>query len=766
MMPLFWTAAAFVTGILLGKTLPVPFWVWAGLAVLAFGVLLISTKKAWYQRLLVKVRPLIAVSPFLLLFFIGLGGLRFDLGIPHWRQNNLAWYNDRGTFGLVAVVDRSPDVREDAVYLHFSARELYDPSSMTFIRVTGSALARLPKTAVWQLGDVLRMNAVPKTPSDNADFSYRDYLEHQGIYTILYYPTSLQRVGTGQAGVLAQLFEPVRILAAKTIYQIYPQPESGLLEGILLGNDNNLPAATGQAYQDTGTAHIIAISGFNMAILAAIFSALFAKLTNRYWSLPLTAGVLTVYALFVGGSPSVVRAAIMAVVTFGGHLIGRKNNGLNALGLSAGVMCLLNPQLPWDVSFQLSFMATLGLVLFAGPLQEGLKIFLSKHFSEAAAARLSGPISEYFLFTLAAQITTLPVILLQFKRFSLTALLANPLALPVQPAVMVGGMSATLLGMAWLPAGQCAALLTWPLLAYSNWIVTVLDRIRGGTMTITNEIAIRLSILVVLLLLLFILRKNIFKWIKQFRRVYLLLPLALLAFALGSSALRGPDGTLHLRLVRSGDETALFLKSPTGTTLLVDPSSESNSLAAEISPLLSPWQFHLDEILATEAQSAQNINGLNERLPVRQVILAPSAYLSAQGETPATLSENIPLKKLGAEESIQIEPDLALVPLASDLHHSALLIRHGQVKILIPNGVDPTLLASFKATELASLSILILNETDTENLPADMWQNYGAQTILWNSAAISPDPAWKGLDEFTSIEVISNGIGVALKTLR
>jgi competence protein ComEC len=93
-----------------------------------------------------------------------------------------------------------------------------------------------------------------------------------------------------------------------------------LTAGNLLGNDNDLPAATKQAYQNTGTAHIIAISGFNMAILATLFLALFTQILNRYWAAILSALVLTLYTLFVEGSPSVVRAAIMAIMAFFGIL--------------------------------------------------------------------------------------------------------------------------------------------------------------------------------------------------------------------------------------------------------------------------------------------------------------------------------------------------------------------------------------------------------------------------------------------------------------
>jgi competence protein ComEC len=317
--------------------------------------------------------------------------------------------------------------------------------------------------------------------------------------------------------------------------------------------------------------------------------------------------VLFIYAIFVGGSPSVIRAAIMAVIAFGGQLIGRKNTGLNALGLTAGVMCLLQPQLPWDVSFQLSFAATLGLVLFADPLQKWLINLLSEHYSEKTAARVANPISEYFLFTLAAQITTLPVIMLQFKQFSLISLLANPLVLPVQPVVMIGGMAVTMLGMMWLPLGRITAILVWPFVAYSNWMVSLLSRIRGGSMTLSIETAVAFSLLLLLMLMIFILRKEIAHFVKNIRWVYLAGILLMAVIVLGTILWRSPDGILHIQLTRTAKETTTFIKSPSGTSLLIDPSSESNLQSAFISSQASPWYFHLDDVLVTDLKSQNDL---------------------------------------------------------------------------------------------------------------------------------------------------------------
>jgi competence protein ComEC len=227
-----------------------------------------------------------------------------------------------------------------------------------------------------------------------------------------------------------------------------------LLAGILLGVENGIPQRVQQAFQDTGTAHIIAISGFNISIISALFASLFILLLGkrrRWLAAGLSLVVIAFYAVLVGAGASVVRAAIMGGLTLFAVQLGRRQDGLNSLAFVAALMVLFNPILLWDVGFQLSFMATLGLVLYAGPLSQAFTRLASARLPQATVERLTHPVGEYFLFTLAALLTTLPVTVYHFQRLSLSSLVANPLVLPAQPPVMVLGGLAVLLGLIFQP---------------------------------------------------------------------------------------------------------------------------------------------------------------------------------------------------------------------------------------------------------------------------------------------------------------------------
>jgi competence protein ComEC len=163
---------------------------------------------------------------------------------------------------------------------------------------------------------------------------------------------------------------------------------------------------------------------------------------------------IAIYTVLVGASASVVRPALMAGLAALAQRLGRQGDALAGLGAAAVAMTAANPYTLWDVGFQLSFGATLGLVLYADPVKTAFVRSVSRWTTSERAAQLAGPFGEYALFTLAAQVTTLPLTAAYFHRLSLVSWIANPLVLPAQPAVMILGGLTALTGSIWLPLGR------------------------------------------------------------------------------------------------------------------------------------------------------------------------------------------------------------------------------------------------------------------------------------------------------------------------
>ena len=222
------------------------------------------------------------------------------------------------------------------------------------------------------------------------------------------------------------------------------------------------------------------IFGFSIAIIAGLFAAMANRLFGPQRGAVVAILGIAAYTVLVGAGASVVRAAVMGSLALVAQRIGRRALGLNTLSAAIMAMTLLNPLTLWDVGFQLSAAATLGLVLYAEPFEAAFKNLAARFAAPENAARLTAYVGEFFLLTLAAQITTLPLIAYYFKRLSFVSFVANVLIVPAQPAVMVMGGLALIVGLIWLPLGKIIAWAAWPFTAYTIAFVELFAKVPGA----------------------------------------------------------------------------------------------------------------------------------------------------------------------------------------------------------------------------------------------------------------------------------------------
>ena len=767
-MPLLWVSAAFLAGLCLPLWFSVHWAVWAGLA----GIFLAGSflekrlqKPAW----LPAFRRFSRVTISLLLAALFAGAARYQLQQPVFNETDLAYYNDM-EMELVGQVSDYPDVRDTAVQLTLEVSEIRLNGSTEPIPVDGSILARLPFSTEWQYGDVVRLEGELTTPSEEEEFSYRDYLETRGIYSTMYYPyASLVEHQTGKP-VLKAIYR-LRENANQTIQQILPQPEAGLLSGILLGLEHDIPADLDGAFQKTGTTHIIAISGFNIAILSGLFFSGASRLLPRFWAPLVSILAIALYAVMVGAQASVVRAAIMGGMALIGRQLGRQGAGVNSLSFTGAVMCLFNPFLIRDVGFQLSFMATLGLVLYAEPIHDKLQAWLENHFPQQTAHKIADLGSDYLLFTMAAQLTTLPLIVYHFGRFSFSSILANLLILPVQPLVMELGGVALISGMIWQPLGKALGWLIWPLPAYTNRMVSWLAAIPGGSIELGSTSQ---WLLVIFYLLLFglTLDTGLRKYypglpdlIKKIRPSVVLVILMLLCAALWRSVASLPDGKLHIHVLNVPDGPAVLMQSPGGQTALINGGSSASRLSSELGQRVSLFNRQLDAVLVTDRKS-KPLAGLPisiERFPARMVLWNTDAAALRNGKQLAEtlVQQNVKPAWLETAQILDMGDGASLRVLQHDASGTALMVEWNHFLILIPGGVSPKILETSGEANLSAVDAILLAEEDLKETGAAEWENFQSVLIIWcgaeNPQVTANDPHWIHLDEHSYIEVISDG---------
>ncbi len=677
-MPLLWLSAAFLSGLALGAWAGLPRILWAGLALTAATLALLETRPL-AARWVLRRKRFIPLPLGWLAAFLFLGALRYPLPPAAPIPADLAWTNDRGVAALTGVVVSPPERSGQSV--GFVVRvEAVDGRA-----VSGLARVRAVGSVDLQYGDRIRLTGAPRTPPADGDFSYRDYLAQRGIYTLLNNPRIEPE--TGGRGTLLRAVYALRERAVAGLKAALPMPESALLSGILLGLDGDIPAGVERAFQDTGTAHIIAISGFNIAIVAGLFFSLFRRLLSRWWALLLAVLALAFYTVLVGGAPPVTRAALMGSIGLLGNQLGRRSSGANALTFTAALMAAFNPHLPWDVGFQLSFCATLGLVLFGDSLQRGLNGWLEQRLPPAWAARLAGPLGEYFLLTLAAQFMTLPIIVLHFERLSFSSLLANPLVLPAQPALMITGGLAVLVGLVLPIAGQALAVLAWPLAAYTIRVVEALAALPGGAVDMTGLNPLWVAAFYALVLLAWRFRARLARY--RLRPVLALTALLLLCGVAWRVAADLPDGRLHLRTLDGGSQPALLVQTPGGRRVLI---AAGGAWAERAEPLARELPFgdaRLDALVLPPGE-ASSLQGLPDglRLPEKVFVVPPAA----QGGAADSLAEWLRQGDVTAQDwlpgaALQLDDGVRLTLLAANDEGAAILLEWGDLRVLLPGGL-------------------------------------------------------------------------------
>ena len=253
--------------------------------------------------------------------------------------------------------------------------------------------------------------------------------------------------------------ELLRRGAALALTRVLPEPEAGLAAGILIGLRDLVDRDLAAAFTTAGVSHVVAISGWNIAIVAAAIGAMTGRLGRRRRSV-VTIVAIVLYVAFAGASASVVRAALMAGVVLLARESGRAGRATAALAWAATILLVSDPALIGDAGFQLSSLATAGLIAWATPLTEWL--------GRLGGGRVPGWLAESLGVSLAAQAATLPIILVSFGRLAVLSPLVNLLVVPlVAPAMAVGVLA--LAGGVAVVAGAPPVLGT--VVAAPGWVV-------------------------------------------------------------------------------------------------------------------------------------------------------------------------------------------------------------------------------------------------------------------------------------------------------
>ena len=736
-MPLLWLSLFFLSGILLAACVHLPAGFWAG--VTGFGLLswmILRRLPMRKLRRLASVDGALKLPPILLLAALGAGALRYQLSRPAFGPEDLAFYHGGGEVELTATVSQSPEPRDTVTLLRLQAESIRQAGQTRPLKVRGALLAMLPPGQAWHYGDRLILRGTLTLPPESESFSYRDFLARQGIFSYMAYPR-VQWVESGAGNPLLAVIDALRQRAHRVVEALFPPPEAPLLDGILLGLDKGLPPAIEDAFRRTGTSHIIAISGFNMAVLAGLFAGLFGRVFSRWWATLIALAAMALYTLLVGGGTAVVRAAIMSSLSLLAVQIGRRSSGLNSLLLAAGVMCFFNPDLPWDVSFQLSFAATLGLVVYAARLEGFFRRRVERWLPLAVAGPVTALIAENILFTLAAQAFTLPIIFYHFGRISLIAPLANFFVLPAQSSLMIFSGLAVLAGLVFIPLGRLLAAPGWALASYTLHMVSWLGANPGVELVAGPG---RLGWTLAMYAVLFLCLKIHPAWLKS--HLPRLAPATALVLAAGLAGLlwrqvlASGDGTLHVVAFQFEGKIPILIRTPAGRAVLINGSERASQLSAALGRWLPPLNRSIDAFILNEPSSSA-LKALPEtlrRFPPQRAFLGAALPENTAGRTlrEALIGRQLEMLPLQSGDTLDLGQGVRLQAQACNAQGCALFLEWDRFALLFPGGKAPEELPDQR------VRVVLLTPADLKTAPLDAWLAH-SQAIPMDAASLPPD---------------------------
>lgn len=370
---------------------------------------------------------------------------------------------------LRGVVIAEPDMREEYTNLILEAHTLSRGATQYRLDTPVRVLVRATSYPIFRYGDeviasgeiVLPKN-IPQTEGRRT-FNYRAFLAKDGIFYQMFFP-SVTLFTHGRGNIIYEKLFALKGSFVRAVTQKIPEPEASLGNGILLGIKQSLGPELMRQFRETGVAHIVVLSGYNIAIIAGVvaYATRFLPFVAR---IAVSALAVVLFSMMVGGGATVVRAAIMILVVVGARAVGREASALRALALAGGIMIAQNPLiLLHDISFQLSFMATLALVVLAPTIE---RYFL---FIRHALVR------EVVVATVAAQVLVLPLILYYMGNISLIGVIVNLFIVPIVPIAMLSVFMVVLVG--WVPLiGSMFSFFAYALLAYILGTVSFFSQI-------------------------------------------------------------------------------------------------------------------------------------------------------------------------------------------------------------------------------------------------------------------------------------------------
>jgi competence protein ComEC len=362
------------------------------------------------------------------------------------------------------------------------------PSTNLLLYIKKDSCATLP-----HYGSRLAFKKPPERIKNFAEGSAFDYVRYCALknihFQVFLKPSEINLLeGENKNSLNEFLFKTQRWVISILQKYIKEKKECGLAEALLIGYKNDLDRNLIQTYSNTGVVHVVAISGLHLGLVYAILNMLCVPFKRKLLRAVIILTGLWLFSLLAGGSPSVLRSAVMFSSLVIGESVAKKSSVINNLSVSAFFLLCYDPYWLWDLGFILSYSALLSIVLFMKPLYN---IYISEN-------KIVDTVWKLNAVTISAQVLTFPVLIYCFGQFPNLFIITNFLAIPLSSVILIGEI------------GLCVTYFIEPLAKFCGIILTKLIRLMNGIVEYVDNIPysstknIHISFLQVVLLYVFI----------------------------------------------------------------------------------------------------------------------------------------------------------------------------------------------------------------------------------------------------------------------
>ncbi|MDD4495853.1 MAG: DNA internalization-related competence protein ComEC/Rec2 [Eubacteriales bacterium] len=530
--------------------------------------------------------------------------LAFIVGALNFEYRNAALDESFKEYSGAKLIIRGmicsePDIGERSTAYVLKVQYINDGE--TEKRTDCKAILRVPNSADgkdFDYGEMLEVVVsveLPKTARNPGGFDYRSYLAYKGISVLLKAEAAyVLRENGGNPLISLGFYLKQRIV--NVIDACLPEQQAGLLNGMLIGYKEGLGPEVEEVFRKAGLSHIMAVSGANLVFLIAPLIFILKRIgIGRNYSNALVILAVLLFVLITGFEASVMRAALMAVIILLGGIIKRETDIITSIAAAALLLVLHNPFTLLDVGFQLSFTATLSLVLFSQQILSVLKTL-----------KVFGKLNELIAATLAAQLGVIPISIYHFNSFSAISLLSNIIVVPLTGLVTVLGMCIAVIGQFLMPLASLISYFNCTLLSFILYVTDLSAKMPFSSTHMRTPSAFMIFLWYFML---FVLCSEL----QPMRKAFVFSASLILAVAVYAlTPLPGLE-IIHFD-VEFGDSA--LITTGDGQAILIDAGGSSLSGSSEGEKVIIPYLRHkgigrLDLIIATHAHN-DHIGGLKD----------------------------------------------------------------------------------------------------------------------------------------------------------